>query len=128
MRKKSEKAGEARAVRDALAGNRRGSTSVIGHLASEPGMCPLCGKTWNVSPGVEICTRCRREIEPTALSLIVDVVGVEDLATWAGVSTRAVRRALAGKRLSPKSAAALAKLTGLPVETFRPPRAKGPAT
>ncbi len=101
------------------------------------GTCVLCARAMssaNVGHGLTICAWCRKTfpIQPE-LELVVDVLGLELAAMATGVNPRTIRRALAGQRVGPKAAAALAALVSTPAwpigpERFRPPRKRARPT
>lgn len=82
--------------------------------------CRVCGRRTGVEG--EFCSRCRRDFNPTPLDQVLMAIGwtIREFAELSGIPERTVRRAQRGLRVSRRSAEKLAKVTGLPAETFRP--------
>lgn len=83
--------------------------------------CMICGRH-GLAAGAELCGRCRRELRPTPLDSVLDVLGLSAraFAEQTGIPLRTVLRAATGERMSTRIARRLAKITGLGVEAFQP--------
>lgn len=108
--------GDVRAIRAAM--------RMVG-ISPGPG-CRLCGRG-DISPRDELCGRCRRELRPTPLDLVLTTVGMSPrtFAEDTGIPLRTVVRATKGERMSKRVAVRLAQLTGFTPETFRPEEGDG---
>jgi hypothetical protein len=89
--------------------------------ASTPAVdgCVLCSRP--VAASEQLCGRCRKDFDPTALDSVLDAIGMpeREFADLTGVSFRSVLRAAKGVKMSARIARRLAELTGLRAETFR---------
>lgn len=97
---------------------------LIAQLVADAGVgCPLCGRRTTDASGASLCHRCRRELCPTPLELVLDAAGftIREFAELTGIPERTVRRAARGARVSRRVAVRLAKVTGFAPEAFRPP-------
>lgn len=81
--------------------------------------CPVCARR-NGRP-TELCGRCRRELAPTVLDVVLDVLGwtVDELAEASGIARRTLLRAVRGQPVGPRTARRLAELMGVPASSFR---------
>lgn len=97
----------------------RAAVRMVG-ISEGPG-CQLCGRA-DVSPREELCGRCRRELRPTPLDLVLSTIGMSPraFAELTGLPVRTVIRATKGERMSRRVAERLAALTGFSAATFRP--------
>ena len=87
------------------------------------GFCLMCPDE-TLAAGRLMCRACTRGLMMGGpFSLWVDTLGFSEaeIAEWAQLSRRTVSRAVDGQRISQRAAEKLAALTGLPLETFRPP-------
>ena len=69
-----------------------------------------------------LCGRCRRGIRPTPLDVVLEAVGMtaDEFAESTGIPLRTIQRAAKGERISKASALELARVTGMPWQTWRP--------
>jgi hypothetical protein len=83
--------------------------------------CLMCGRE-DIGAADEICGRCRRELCPTPMDVVLDVLELSPraFAEETGLPVRTVIRATKGMRLSKRNAARFAKVTGMRPEVFRP--------
>lgn len=92
--------------------------------------CMLCGRqdvsARDIAKAIAggppaLCGRCRRSVRPSALDTVLDALGMTAaaFADATGLPLRTVVRAAKGERLSKRSAMELARLTGLPWQTWR---------
>lgn len=83
--------------------------------------CRNCGRQ-DIAEGALFCGRCRKEFAATPLDVVLEAIGwtAKQFAETTGLPLRTVIRAAKGERVSLRVAQRLAKITHLPVETFRP--------
>lgn len=84
--------------------------------------CRFCG-AHNVGSGPhgDLCTKCRRELQPTPIDLVLMGLDwtADDLASAAQVSRRTVLRAATGCPVGRRTARKLAKVTGIAPELLQ---------
>lgn len=70
---------------------------------------------------VALCGRCRRELRPTPLDVVLDAIGwtAVQFAEATGIPLRTVVRAAKGMRMGKAAARRLSKVTGMPAATWR---------
>lgn len=84
--------------------------------------CPICGRSGGArAAGKEWCHRCAADLEPTPLQAWSQATGfpLKDLPELTGLVKMTVMRAARGQRVSPEAAAALSRVTGIPLQAFR---------
>lgn len=81
--------------------------------------CLLCGRR-DVAADAELCGRCRREVRPTPLDIVLVALGWTEtqFADASGIPRRTVLRVAKGTPVSRRTARRFADVTGLPAHVF----------